>query len=70
MPIKPNPCVKCGSTHIIITQVGYPITKSTAITSRVRCARCGYTVMMEAFTEQDALAAWNAANPKEGNTDE
>jgi len=26
--------------------------------------------MMEAFTEQDALAAWNAANPKEGNTDE
>ena len=64
MPIKLNPCRSCGSKRHIVWK------EFPSASYSVQCAKCGnHTKEHAAHSEDEADAAWNAANPKEGNPD-
>jgi hypothetical protein len=56
MPIKLNPCVKCGS----VPQMAYACGEYFIIG---RCEACNGFKIMHSTEEQEA-EDWNAANPK------
>lgn len=58
--VKLNPCAKCGESPI---RERWEYHEKTICT--VYCPECDNEITEVKYTQDDADAAWNAANPKE-----
>lgn len=66
MPIKLNPCAKCGGRARIAISIVFHGLKITLVDCMYECKKCGFhNTHYRTLTLKNAKNDWNAANPKE-----